>query len=44
MKKEFYDSPELLVVLIMDDVIRTSSQFTPGEAPDVYEPDPFVED
>ena len=37
MKKN-YDSFELTIITIKDDVIRTSEPF----APDVYEPDPFT--
>ncbi len=42
MKKN-YDSFELIIILIKDDIVRTSEIFTPNDAPDVYEPDPFTE-
>ena len=41
MKKN-YDSFELTIITIKDDVIRTSEPFAPNDAPDVYEPDPFT--
>ena len=41
MKKN-YDSFELTIITIKDDIIRTSDSFDPNEAPDVYEQDPFT--
>ena len=41
--KRNYDSFELTIITIKDDIIRTSGVFTPNDAPDVYEPDPFTE-
>ena len=42
MKKN-YISFELTIITIEDDIVRTSDIFTPNDAPDVYEPDPFTE-
>lgn len=42
MKKN-YDSFELTILTIEEDIVRTSDIFTPNDAPDVYEPDPFTE-
>ncbi len=44
MKKN-YDSLKLTIIVIEDEVIRTSEIFTSetSEAPDVYEPDPFFQ-
>ena len=36
-----YETLEITVIAIQEDVIRTSN-FTTSEAPDVYEPDPFI--
>ena len=44
MIKKNYDALELTITMVTEDVIRTSEIFTPNEAPDVYEPDPFIED
>jgi hypothetical protein len=44
MIKKNYDALELTIIMVMDDLIRTSNGFEPSEAPDVYEPDPFIED
>ena len=44
MIKKNYDALELTIIMVEDDLIRTSGMFTPNEAPDVYEPDPFIED
>ena len=41
--KKHYISLELTILKIKDDVVRTSGEFTPGNAPDVYEQDPFTE-
>ena len=41
MKKN-YDSVELTIITIQDDIVRTSDVFAPSDAPDVYEPDPFT--
>ena len=38
-----YNPFEIEILKIEDDIVRTSGEFTPGEAPDVYEPDPFTE-
>ena len=38
MNKEIYSSPELCIITIENNFVRTS-----GEAPDVFEKDPFVE-
>ena len=38
-----YNSFEMEILKIEDDIVRTSGAFTPEEAPDVYEPDPFME-
>ena len=38
MHKEIYSSPELFIITVKNDFVRTS-----GEAPDVYEKDPFIE-
>lgn len=43
MLKKNYDALELTIITVKDDLIRTSEIFTPNEAPDVYEPDPFIE-
>jgi len=43
MNRRTYNTLELTIVMLKDDVIRTSEIFTSG-APDVYEPDPFSED
>ena len=42
MKKN-YVSFELTIITIKDDIVRTSDVFAPNDAPDVYEPDPFME-
>ena len=42
MKKN-YDSFDLTIITIKDDIVRTSDAFTPSDAPDVYEPDPFTQ-
>ena len=39
MNKGTYNTPELLIMTMMDDLIRTSEQ----SAPDVFEKDPFIE-
>jgi hypothetical protein len=44
MLKKNYDALELTIIMVEEDLIRTSNVFTPSEAPDVYEPDPFIED
>lgn len=44
MIQKNYDALELTIIMVKDDLIRTSNVFTPSEAPDVYEPDPFLED
>ena len=44
MLKKNYDALELTIIMVKDDLIRTSNVFVPSEAPDVYEPDPFIED
>ena len=44
MIKKDYDALELTIITVKDDLIRTSEIFTPNEAPDVYEPDPVIED
>ena len=46
MIKKKYDTFELTIIAIEDDVIRTSEIFTSevSDAPDVYEPDPFIQD
>ena len=44
MIKKNYEALELTIIMVTEDVIRTSEIFTPTEAPDVYEPDPFIED
>ena len=44
MIKKNYDALELTIIMVTDDLIRTSNVFEPSEAPDVYEPDPFIED
>ena len=44
MIKKNYDALELTIIMVKDDLIRTSNVFAPSEAPDVYEPDPFIED
>jgi hypothetical protein len=44
MIKKNYDALELTIIMVAEDLIRTSGIFTPNEAPDVYEPDPFIED
>ena len=41
--KKIYVSFELTMITIEDDIVRTSDIFTPNDAPDVYEPDPFTE-
>ena len=41
MKKN-YDSFELTIITIKDDIVRTSGSFAASDAPDVYEPDPFT--
>ncbi len=38
MSKEIYSSPELFIITVEEDLIRTS-----GKAPDVFENDPFIE-
>ena len=38
-----YNSFELTVLKLEDDIVRTSDIFAPNDAPDVYEPDPFTE-
>lgn len=38
-----YSSLELTILKIEDDVVRTSGGLIPGNAPDVYEQDPFTE-
>ena len=44
IKKETYKTPELLIITMQEkDIIRTSSIFTPSDAPDVYEKDPFTQ-
>ena len=43
MIKNNYYALELTIITVKDDLIRTSEIFTPDEAPDVYEPDPFIE-
>ena len=37
-----YNPFEVEILKIEDDIVRTSDAFTPEDAPDVYEPDPFV--
>ena len=44
MLKKNYDALELTIIMVKDDLIRTSNVFVTREAHDVYEPDPFVED
>ena len=44
MIKKNYDALELTIIMVKDDLIRTSNMFPTSEAPDVYEPDPFIED
>jgi hypothetical protein len=44
MLKKNYDALELTIIMVEEDLIRTSNVFTSSEAPDVYEPDPFIED
>lgn len=44
MIKKNYDALELTIIMVAEDLIRTSGIFTPNEAPDVYESDPFIED
>ena len=44
MLKKNYDALELTIIMVKDDLIRTSNGFATSEAPDVYEPDPFIED
>ena len=45
MIKKDYNALELTVIAMEEDVIRTSDIFTSeaSEAPDVYEPDPFIQ-
>lgn len=45
MNKKNYGAFELTIIVMDEDVIRTSEIFTSevSEAPDVYEPDPFVQ-
>ena len=43
MIQKNYAALELPIIMVKDDLIRTSEIFTPNEAPDVYEPDPFIE-
>ena len=40
MNKEIYSSPELCIITIENNFVRTSGE---GEAPDVFEKDPFIE-
>ena len=43
MIRKLYETFQVSIVVIEDEVIRTSNTFTPDKAPDVYEPDPFIE-
>lgn len=43
MTRKIYETFEVSIVMIEDEVVRTSGIFIPNEAPDVYEPDPFIE-
>lgn len=43
MTRKIYETFEMAIVVIEDEVVRTSELFIPNEAPDVYEPDPFIE-
>ena len=42
MKKNYIPF-QVEILKIEDDIVRTSDAFTPEDAPDVYEPDPFTE-
>ena len=44
MIKKNYEALDLTIIMVKEDLIRKSNMFATSEAPDVYEPDPFIED